>query len=122
MPDGGVLVPPPGRKTLAWSWSHSGSGRAPIRDSLPRAAKEHPGGHPVAPARDPPDPYDVYTAFVLELASSPDCGALLHRLREGHVADQRGWCTHSSHAHRWEPHPCPILRLAALVESTAPKD
>jgi len=76
----------------------------------------------MTPARDPPDPYDVYTAFVRELASIPDCGALVHRLREGHLADQRGWCTHPSHAHRWEPHPCPILRLAALVESTAPKN
>lgn len=73
----------------------------------------------MASERDPPDPYDVYTEFVLELAASPDCGALVNRLREGHLADARGWCTHSGHAHRWEPHPCPILRLAALVESIA---
>jgi hypothetical protein len=71
----------------------------------------------VAPARDPVEPYDVYTAFVVELAASPDCAALVNRLREGHLADARGWCTHAGHAHRWEPHPCPILRLAALVES-----
>ena len=76
----------------------------------------------MASERDPPDPYDVYTEFVLELAASPDRDALVNRLREGHLADARGWCTHSSHAHRWEPHPCPILRLAALVESIAPQD
>ena len=27
----------------------------------------------------------------------------------------RGWRIDFSHAHHWEPHPCPILRLAALV-------
>ena len=85
----------------------------------PRSTQE---GRAVAPARDPPDPYDVYTAFVLELASSPDCGAVLNRLREGHLADARGWCSHAGHAHRWEPHPCSILRLAALVESITPHD
>jgi hypothetical protein len=78
--------------------------------------------HAVASERDHADPYDVYTAFVLELAASPDCGALVNRLREGHLADARGWCTHASHAHRWESHPCPIRRLAALVESTALQD
>ena len=76
----------------------------------------------MASERDPPDPYDVYTEFVLELAASPDCDALVNRLREGHLVDARVWCTHSSHAHRWEPHPCPILRLVALVESIAPQD
>jgi hypothetical protein len=90
-----------------------------IRSPAPPGSTQE--GHAVAPARDPPDPYDVYTAFVRELASSPDCCALLNRLREGHVADQHGWGTHSGHAHRWEPHPCPILRLAALVESAVPR-
>jgi hypothetical protein len=79
-------------------------------------------GRAVAPARDPVESYDVYTAFVVELAASPDCVALVNRLREGHLADARGWCAHASHAHRWEPHPCPILRLAALVESITPQD
>ena len=119
-----MLDLPPARKILVWVLvPSSGSGRGPpVRIDSAAPPRNTQEGHAVAPARDPPDPYDVYTAFILELASSPDCGTLLNRLREGHLADQRGWCTHPSHAHRWEPHPCPILRLAALVESTAPKN
>jgi hypothetical protein len=79
-------------------------------------------GHAVASERDPSEPSDVYTEFIRELAANPDCSVLVNRLREGHLADPRGWCTHASHAHRWEPHPCQILRLVALVESIASQD
>jgi len=75
----------------------------------------------MAPASEHPDPYAAYAAFVRELASTPDCSTLVERLRQGHVADQHGWCTHSSHAQHWEPHPCPILRLATLIDSTPPQ-
>jgi hypothetical protein len=113
------------RVVRPWPGSDPLRGLRPGPDSgfAPRAAQVHTQkGHAVAPARDPVEPYDVYTAFVVELAASPDCAALVNRLREGHLADARGWCTHAGHAHRWEPHPCPILRLAALVESITAQD
>jgi hypothetical protein len=88
-------LPPPGRKTQ---------------------------GHAVASERDPSEPYDVYTEFIRELAANPDCSALVNRLREGHLADPRGGAPTPATPHRWEPHPCPILRLVALVESIASQD
>jgi hypothetical protein len=64
----------------------------------------------------PPDCDDVFESFVRELAASPDRAALLGRLRFGHERDEHGWCGHPSHAHHWERHPCPTLRLARLVD------
>lgn len=63
----------------------------------------------------PPDPDEVFQAFVRELASSaqPD---LLDRLKQGHVPDEQGWCRHTAHEHHWEHHPCASLRLALLAE------
>lgn len=57
----------------------------------------------------------VYESFVGELASGPDRDGLLDRLTRGHQPDEHGWCAHPGHSHRWESHPCPVLRLAALV-------
>lgn len=64
---------------------------------------------------NPPDPDEVFQAFVRELASSaqPD---LLARLKRGHTPDEQGWCRHTSHDHHWEHHPCTAIRLALLTE------
>lgn len=61
----------------------------------------------------------AYESFVAELAAGPGHAELLGRLVAGHVADDRGWCAHPSHSHRWEAHPCPVVRLARLVERAA---
>jgi len=57
-----------------------------------------------------------YRSFVHELALSPQRSALLGRLRQGHEPDVFGWCSHFSHAHHWERHPCSTLRLADHVD------
>jgi hypothetical protein len=64
----------------------------------------------------PRDPDDVYGSFVRELAASPGRADLLGRLRLGHEPDEHGWCKHPGHAHHWERHPCPMLRMARLVD------
>lgn len=61
----------------------------------------------------------VYESFITELALDPDSAQIVGRLADGHVPDERGWCVHSAHAHRREHHPCPVLRLAMLVERAA---
>lgn len=58
----------------------------------------------------------VFASFVRELAAGPQTAGLLVRLRLGHTVDEHGWCTHVGHTHHWERHPCPMLRLADLVE------
>lgn len=57
-----------------------------------------------------------FAELVDELAAVPDCPAMLERLTRGHEPDAHGWCTHVSHSHSWEHHPCPVRRLAGLVE------
>ena len=37
------------------------------------------------------------------------------------VPDDHGWCQHIGHEHHWERHPCPVLRLASLVQAMARK-
>jgi hypothetical protein len=64
----------------------------------------------------PPDSDELFQSFVRELAATPGRAALLVRLRIGHGPDEYGWCNHPWHAHHWEKHPCPALRLAQLVE------
>jgi hypothetical protein len=64
-----------------------------------------------------PRPADVFRSFAHELALSPQTPDILDRLREGHEPDLHGWCSHPAHAHRWERHPCTMLRLADLVEA-----
>jgi hypothetical protein len=62
---------------------------------------------------------DSRTAFARELASHPDHDGITARLRAGHEPDERGWCRHGAHAHRWEHHPCSVLLLADLVDGCA---
>ena len=50
------------------------------------------------------------------MAQIPHAPEMLHRLRRDHDPDRHGWCSHPTHAYRWERHPCAILRLADLVE------
>lgn len=50
------------------------------------------------------------------MAQIPHALDVLHRLRQDHDPDQHGWCSHPTHAYRWERHPCATLRLADLVE------
>ncbi|NMH98597.1 hypothetical protein [Pseudonocardia acidicola] len=69
-----------------------------------------------------PLPDDVFRSFVRELAARTDKLDMLGRLRRGHQPDRHGWCEHPEHAHRWERHPCPVLRLADLVEATDEPD
>jgi hypothetical protein len=61
-------------------------------------------------------PADAYESFVWELAHSPHRAEVLETLRRGHDPDVYGWCRHSSHASRWERHPCPTRRLADLAD------
>jgi hypothetical protein len=69
-----------------------------------------------------PHPAEVFRSFVRELALSPQGPDMLSRLRQGHEPDRHGWCSHPTHAHRWERHPCAMLQLAALVEGTDPQE
>lgn len=62
---------------------------------------------------------EAYEAFVAELAAGPGSAELIDRLTAGHVPDERGWCAHPGHTHHWETHPCPVVRLALLVERAA---
>lgn len=64
-------------------------------------------------------PLDARTAFALELAAHPDHHDITARLRTGHEPDGYGWCRHGAHAHRWEHHPCSVVRLADLVDRAA---
>lgn len=66
------------------------------------------------PVRPPPD--EVFSSFVAELARSPQAPDMLGRLRLGHEPDDRGWCIHPAHTHRWEPYPCLMRRLADLAD------
>ena len=50
------------------------------------------------------------------MAEIPAVPETLHRLRRDHESDPHGWCSHPTHAYRWERHPCATLRLADLVE------
>ena len=68
-----------------------------------------------SPARRP-IPADLVRSFAHEMAQLPDAPHMLERLRNGHESDQHGWCSHPTHAYRWERHPCATLRLADLVE------
>ncbi len=61
----------------------------------------------------------AYEAFVAELAAGPGSADLIDRLTAGHEPDARGWCAHPGHSHHWETHPCPVVRLALLVERAA---
>ena len=60
---------------------------------------------------------DAFSAFVEELATGTT--DLLSRMKLGHEPDSHGWCRHTTHEHHWEPHPCPVLRLAHLAETNA---
>ena len=62
-----------------------------------------------------PDSAREVLAFTEELAFSPGSGSILDRLSAGHEPDGHGWCRHAAHAHRWDRHPCGVLRLVALV-------
>ena len=62
-------------------------------------------------------PAEVFRTFVSELAASGQKSEMLGRLRQGHEPDRHGWCSHPAHAHRWERHPCAVVRLANLVEN-----
>lgn len=62
-----------------------------------------------------PDPAHEILAFTEELASSPGSGSIIDRLGAGHEPDGQGWCRHAAHAHRWDRHPCAVLRFVALV-------
>ena len=62
-------------------------------------------------------PAEVFRTFVSELAASWQKSEMLDRLRQGHGPDRHGWCSHPAHAHRWERHPCAVVRLAYLVEN-----
>jgi hypothetical protein len=62
----------------------------------------------------------VYGSFVRELAADPNRTDLLDRLTLGHEPDRDGWCADPGHASHWERHPCPVLRLAMLVDRTHP--
>ena len=101
------------RRRVARPWSGSWSPpraragprfgiRSPCRRGAPRK------GHAVAPARDPPDPYDVYTAFVRELAAIPDCSALCEPAAGG--APRRP--TRVVHPRQ----PCPPLGTSSLPD------
>jgi len=59
---------------------------------------------------------EVFRTFVSELAACRQGADMLDRLRQGHEPDRHGWCSHPTHAHRWERYPCPVMRLAQLVE------
>ena len=61
------------------------------------------------------DPAGEVLAFTEELAFSPGSGPILDRLSAGHEPDGNGWCRHAAHAHRWDRHPCAVLRFVALV-------
>lgn len=129
----GALWCPPTRTPLRLAPANVGgnggpAGAAPLVGRRPLTAR------PAVPVRYPDSPThsirenqtlptnvhhsdsdEVFQAFVRELASSaqPD---LLARLKLGHRPDERGWCQHTSHEHHREPHPCPALRLARMVE------
>jgi hypothetical protein len=55
-------------------------------------------------------------SFAHEMAQLPEAHEMLQRLRKDHEPDHHGWCSHPTHAYRWERYPCPTLRLADLVE------
>jgi hypothetical protein len=63
-----------------------------------------------------PSAAEVYRSCVSELGRCAERDEMLTRLRAGHQADAHGWCCHPGHAVHWERHPCPTLRLAAMVE------
>jgi hypothetical protein len=63
-----------------------------------------------------PSPAERVESFAREMAQIPQAQEMLQRLRENHEPDQHGWCSHPTHAYRWERHPCATLRLADLVE------
>lgn len=62
---------------------------------------------------------EAYEEFVAELAAGPGSAELIDRLTTGHEPDDRGWCAHVGHTHHRETHPCPVVRLALLVERAA---
>lgn len=62
------------------------------------------------------DPADVFGSFVREMAFGPAKADRLARMRRGHEPDEHGWCKHPGHAAHWERHPCPVQRLARLVD------
>lgn len=63
-----------------------------------------------------PSPAELVRSFADEMAQIPHALEMLDRLRRDHNSDRHGWCSHPTHAYRWERHPCSTLRLAALVE------
>ena len=100
-------------------------GRGSDRPSHPRVPRASRAAHRRAPRRArPPQPRRALPpAFVREVASSPDCGALIQRLRQGHVPDERGGCTAPTPAmptagNLIPAHPAPG---DPDVESTAPR-
>ena len=92
---------------LAWSDPSSGSGREPDSGFAPHAAQVHPGrGHAMAPARDPLEPYDMYTAFV-GTGVDPGLRGPGEPAAEGHLADQAA-------VHPRQP--CPPLGTPSLPD------
>ena len=63
-----------------------------------------------------PSPAELVRSFADEMAQVPHAPEMLHSLRRDHDPDRHGWCSHPTHAYRWERHPCATLRLADLVE------
>jgi len=63
-----------------------------------------------------PSPAELVRSVADEMALIPCAPEMLHRLRRDHDPDRHGWCSHPTHAYRWERHPCATLRLADLVE------